>query len=78
MGWIDSEALWFWPKTDIQLGSEIPRPITLRYTNNLTGTNYRAGHNYIAFYNTTRPHSSLKAQTPDQVYFNRTPEPLAA
>ncbi len=34
--------------------------------------------NYIAFYNTTRPHSSLKAQTPDQVYFNRTPEPLAA
>jgi putative transposase len=33
---------------------------------------------YIDFYNTTRPHSSLKAQTPDQVYFNRLPEFMAA
>jgi len=33
---------------------------------------------YIEFYNTVRPHSSLKARTPDQVYFNRLPEPLAA
>ena len=33
---------------------------------------------YIDFYNTTRPHSSLKALTPDQVYFNRLPETLAA
>jgi putative transposase len=33
---------------------------------------------YINFYNTTRPHSSLKALTPDQVYFNRLPESLAA
>jgi putative transposase len=33
---------------------------------------------YIDFYNATRPHSSLKAQTPDQVYFNRLPEPMAA
>jgi putative transposase len=33
---------------------------------------------YIDFYNTTRPHSSLKALTPDQVYFNRLPEALAA
>ena len=33
---------------------------------------------YIDFYNSIRPHSSLKAQTPDQVYFNRLPEPLAA
>lgn len=33
---------------------------------------------YIDFYNSTRPHSSLKAQTPDQVYFNRLPVPLAA
>jgi putative transposase len=33
---------------------------------------------YIDFYNTTRPHSSLKAQTPDQVYFHRLPVPLAA
>jgi putative transposase len=33
---------------------------------------------YIEFYNTVRPHSSLKALTPDQVYFNRLPEPLAA
>ena len=33
---------------------------------------------YIDFYNSTRPHSSLKAQTPDQVYFNRLPEPMAA
>ncbi len=34
--------------------------------------------NYIAFYNTTRLHSSLKAQTHDQVYFIRTPESVAA
>ena len=33
---------------------------------------------YLDVYNTARPHSSLKAQTPDQVYFNRLPEPLAA
>jgi putative transposase len=33
---------------------------------------------YIDFYNTTRPHSSLRALTPDQVYFNRLPETLAA
>jgi putative transposase len=33
---------------------------------------------YINFYNTTRPHSSLKALTPDQVYFNRLRESLAA
>jgi putative transposase len=33
---------------------------------------------YIEFYNTTRPHSSLMAQTPDQVYFHRLPEPTAA
>ena len=33
---------------------------------------------YIDFYNTVRPHSSLKALTPDQVYFNRLTESLAA
>lgn len=33
---------------------------------------------YLEFYNSTRPHSSLKALTPDQVYFNRLPETLAA
>ena len=33
---------------------------------------------YLEFYNTARPHSSLKAQTPDQVYFNRLPESMAA
>jgi putative transposase len=33
---------------------------------------------YIEFYNSTRPHSSLKARTPDQVYFNRPPESMAA
>jgi putative transposase len=33
---------------------------------------------YIEFYNSRRPHSSLKAQTPDQVYFHRLPEPTAA
>ena len=33
---------------------------------------------YIEFYNSIRPHSSLKALTPDQVYFNRLPESLAA
>jgi putative transposase len=33
---------------------------------------------YIAFYNSMRPHSSLKALTPDRVYFNRLPESMAA
>jgi len=33
---------------------------------------------YIYFFNTTRPHSSLNALTPDQVYFDRSPEALAA
>jgi putative transposase len=33
---------------------------------------------YIDFYNSIRPHSSLKALTPDQVYFNRLPESMAA
>jgi putative transposase len=33
---------------------------------------------YIEFYNTVRPHSSLKALTPGQVYFNRLPESMAA
>jgi len=33
---------------------------------------------YIDFLNTTRPHSSLNALTPDQVYFDRSTESLAA
>ena len=33
---------------------------------------------YLAFYNSIRPHSSLGALTPDQVYFNRLPESMAA
>jgi len=33
---------------------------------------------YLAFYNSIRPHSSLGALTPDQVYFNRLPATLAA
>ena len=33
---------------------------------------------YLDFYNSIRPHSSLKAPTPDQVYFHRLPEPMAA
>jgi putative transposase len=33
---------------------------------------------YIEFYNRTRPHSSLKGKTPDQVYFNQLPLLLAA
>jgi putative transposase len=33
---------------------------------------------YLEFYNSVRPHSSLGALTPDQVYFNRLPEALAA
>ena len=35
-------------------------------------------NHYIDFYNGARPRSSLKPQTPDQVYFNRLPEPMAA
>jgi len=33
---------------------------------------------YLEFYNSNRPHSSLGAQTPEQVYFHRPPEALAA
>jgi len=33
---------------------------------------------YIEFYNQTRPHSSLRAKTPNQVHLNRLPESLAA
>jgi putative transposase len=33
---------------------------------------------YISFYNSIRPHSSLKTLTPDQVYFNRLPDNMAA
>jgi len=33
---------------------------------------------YFEFYNSRRPHSSLEAQTPDQVYFHCPPEALAA
>jgi putative transposase len=33
---------------------------------------------YIAFFNQHRPHSNLNRRTPDQVYFNRLPETLAA
>jgi putative transposase len=32
----------------------------------------------LEFYNSIRPHSSLKSLTPDQVYFNRLPESMAA
>jgi putative transposase len=33
---------------------------------------------YIEFYNRIRPHSRLKGNTPDQAYFQRPPETLAA
>ncbi len=33
---------------------------------------------YFEFYNSQRPHSSLGAETPDQVYFHHPPEALAA
>ena len=32
----------------------------------------------IRFYNAVRPHSRLKGNTPDQAYFQRPPETLAA
>ncbi len=35
--------------------------------------------NYIGFYNSRRPHSSLDGKTPDQAHFNQPmPEALAA
>ena len=33
---------------------------------------------YLEFYNSIRPHSGLKALTPDRVYFSRLPESMAA
>src|SRR4051794_1398493 len=33
---------------------------------------------YLSFYNTRRPHSSLDRQTPDQAYFTRLPQIVAA
>jgi len=33
---------------------------------------------YLEFYSSIRPHSSLKALTPDQVYFSRLPDTQAA
>ena len=33
---------------------------------------------YLAFYNGRRPHSSLDRQTPDQAYFDRLPQSVAA
>ena len=33
---------------------------------------------YLSFYNCRRPHSSLDRQTPDAVYFNQPPLPVAA
>ena len=33
---------------------------------------------YLRFYNSTRPHSSLDRQTPDQAYFTRLPQIAAA
>jgi len=33
---------------------------------------------YIEFFNAERPHSSLGGQTPEQVYFHRPPDALAA
>jgi Transposase and inactivated derivatives len=51
--------------------------VYLHAYNSVSDARARIGK-YIEFYNSMRPHSSLKALTPDQVYFNRLPETLAA
>jgi putative transposase len=33
---------------------------------------------YFEFYNRRRPHSSLDRMTPEEFYFNRPPQPMAA
>ena len=34
--------------------------------------------NYLNFYNRARPHSTLDGQTPDSIYYNQLPQPMAA
>ncbi len=34
--------------------------------------------NYFNFYNRDRPHSTLDGQTPDSIYYNQLPQPMAA
>jgi putative transposase len=60
-----------------------PRPVSaedlwlMRWIETVNDARTSIGR-YLAFYNFVRPHSSLKANTPDQVYFNRMSEPMAA
>ncbi len=51
--------------------------IYLRAYDTVSGARASIGR-YLTFYNGRRPHSSLDRQTPDQAYFNRRPQPVAA
>ncbi len=51
--------------------------IYLRAYNTVSDARASIGR-YLTFYNGRRPHSSLDRQTPDQAYFNRLPQSVAA
>ncbi len=69
--WADNafvERLWCWLKDE---------HVYLHAYESVAEARAKIGRHF-AFYNSQRPHSSLAAQTPAQVYFHRPPAALAA